>query len=89
MRPADNVIYTEPTKRLQMWIIFREDKSEFVNPDKYIVALVNDTDILAYQKTFSGYYFPVNADVYYFQEFVRDNMGRLFFARRYDIATIQ
>jgi hypothetical protein len=72
-----------------MWIIFREDKSEFVNPDKYIVALVNDTDILAYQKTFSGYYFPVNADVYYFQEFVRDNMGRLFFARRYDVATIQ
>ena len=72
-----------------MWIIFREDKSEFVNPDKYIVALVNDADILAYQKTFSGYYFPVNADVYYFQEFVRDNMGRLFFARRYDIATIQ
>jgi hypothetical protein len=72
-----------------MWIIFREDKSEFVNPDKYIVALVNDADILAYQSTFSGYYFPVNTDVSYFQEFVRDNNGRLYFARRYDVTTIQ
>jgi hypothetical protein len=68
-----------------MWIIFREDKSEFVNPDKYVVALVNDADILTYQSTFSGYYFPVNTDVSYFQEFVRDTEGRLYFARRYEV----
>jgi hypothetical protein len=72
-----------------MWIIFREDKSEFVHPDKYVVALVNDADILTYQSTFSGYYFPVNTDVTYFQEFVRDTEGRLYFARRYEVFMTQ
>lgn len=73
-----------------MWVIFRENKSEFIHPDKYVVALVNDIDIVAYQETFvGGYFFPLNTDVSYFQEFVRDSQGRLFFARRYDVTTLQ
>lgn len=68
-----------------MWIVFREDKSEFVHPDKYIAALVNDVDILAYQASLGGYQFPINTDVNYLQEFVRDSDGRLYFARRYEV----
>lgn len=72
-----------------MWIVFREDKSEFVNPDKYVVALVNDVDILTYQHSLGGYLFPINTDVNYLQEFVRDHDGLLYFTRRYDVARIQ
>ena len=72
-----------------MWVVFCESASNFQFVDKNVVALVNDADILTYQSTFSGYYFPVNIDVSYFQEFVRDTEGRLYFARRYEVFTTQ
>lgn len=72
-----------------MWIVFCENKSEFVHPDKYVVALVDDADILTFQSTLGGYQFPLNTDVKYLQEFVRDHEGRLYFARRYEVFTTQ
>ena len=83
--PAERAIYSQPAKNIHMWIVFREDKSEFINPDKYVVAVVNDSDILAYQASLGGYQFPLNTDVYFMQEFVRDDKGLLYHARRYEV----
>jgi hypothetical protein len=84
-----DAVYRQQTKIHQMWIVFREDKSEFVNLDKHVVALVNDLDILTYQHSLGGYLFALNTDVNYLQEFVRHHDGVLYFARRYDVARIQ
>jgi hypothetical protein len=71
-----------------MWIVFRENPSNFQFVDKNVVALVNDTDILAYQKTLGGFPYEINLDVWFLQVFVRTDTD-LFYARKYDVFTTQ
>lgn len=37
-----------------MWVIYRDCQSMFVNLDKYTVDLVEDDDILVFQKELAG-----------------------------------
>lgn len=71
-----------------MWVVFREDSSNIQFVDKHVVALVNDSDILAYQKTLGGFSYELNQDVWFLQIFVRTDTD-LFFARKYDVFTTQ
>jgi hypothetical protein len=71
-----------------MWIVFRENPSNFQFVDKNVVALVNDTDILAYQKTLGGFPYEINLDVWFLQIFVRTDTD-LFYARKYEVFTTQ
>ena len=71
-----------------MWIVFRENPSNFQFVDKNVVALVNDTDILAYQKTLGGFPYEINLDVWFLQIFARTDTD-LFYARKYEVFTTQ
>lgn len=71
-----------------MWVVFRENPSNFQFVDKNVVALVNDTDILAYQKTLGGFPYEINLDVWFLQIFVRTDTD-LFYARKYDVFMTQ
>jgi hypothetical protein len=71
-----------------MWVVFCESASNFQFVDKNVVALVNDADILAYQKTLGGFPYEINLDVWFLQMFVRTDTD-VFFARKYPVITIQ
>ena len=71
-----------------MWVVFREDSSNIQFVDKHVVALVNDTDILAYQKTLGGCPYEFNMDVWFLQIFVRTDTD-LFYVRKYHVFTTQ
>ena len=76
------------TEKSIMWVVFREDSSNTQFVDKHVVALVNDSDILAYQKTLGGFPYELNQDVWFLQIFVRTDTD-LYFARKYHVLTIQ
>jgi hypothetical protein len=71
-----------------MWVVFCENLSNFQFVDKNVVALVNDADILAYQKTLGGFPYEINLDVCFLQIFARTDEA-LFYVRKYEVVTIQ
>lgn len=76
------------TEKSIMWIVFREDSSNIQFVDKNVVALVNDSDILVYQKTLGGFLYEINVDVWFLQVLARTDTD-LYFARKYDVFTTQ
>lgn len=76
------------TEKSIMWVVFRENTSNTQFVDKNVVGLVNDADILAYQKTLGGFPYELNQDVWFLQIFVRTDTD-LFYVRKYDVITIQ
>jgi hypothetical protein len=70
-----------------MWIIFREPRTPFNHIDRFVADMVEDEDIIAYQKqlaaTVGGRIHEVRDDVYFLQSFFSPEKGGDYFARRY------
>jgi hypothetical protein len=68
-----------------MWVIFREIDSQFLNLDKHVYALVNDEDILTYQRLLSkdGCFYEIHLDVSFLQLFAISWDGVFYYARKY------
>ena len=71
-----------------MWVVFCESASIFQFVDKNVVALVNDADILVYQKTLGGFQYEINLDVQFLQIFARTDTD-VFYVRKYEVFTTQ
>lgn len=75
-----------------MWIVFREATTQFIHLDRYVVALVEDDDILEYQKDLAikvnGKTYEVH-DVSFLQQFVAAADGLDYFVRKYKVWTSQ
>ena len=72
-----------------MWIIYYDPNNQFVTPDKYTWMLVEDQDILNYQKYLAGsqgHAHPLQLQNRFLQHFVTFHDGRQleYFARRYE-----
>ena len=74
-----------------MWVIFRDPKTVFTHLDKYIVELIADDEILAYQQqmhaTLGGRAHEIHTDVYFLQSFFTSSQDVDYFARRYNTWT--
>ena len=72
-----------------MWVIFRDPKTAFNHPDKYVFEMVADEDILAYQKemitVIGGHAHEIMTDVYFLQPFFSSKDDVEYFARRYKV----
>ncbi len=70
-----------------MWVIFRDPETAFLDMDKYIVDVIADDDILAYQthllRTYGGQGHEVQTYVYFLQPFATTASGVCYFARKY------
>jgi hypothetical protein len=70
-----------------MWVIFRDSKSSFEHLDKYVVDMVADEDIAAYQqhllKMHGGNAQEFHRDVYFLQAFLRTEKDVDYFIRKY------
>lgn len=73
-----------------MWVIFQDCQSVFDHLDKYVVAIVDDADILDYQRelvsSINGCSYEIH-DVPFLQVFVKSDEIGNFFARKYSIWT--
>jgi hypothetical protein len=69
-----------------MWIVFRDPQTPFLHLDKYVVALVEDKDIRAYQadlcRRIGGRVYEFDSDVLYLQQFVTGQDETEYYARR-------
>jgi hypothetical protein len=72
-----------------MWVIFRDPKTPFTYLDKYVVDLVEDKDILAYQEgvlaVHGGRMFDLNLQACFSQQMVRTADDVSYFARKYTV----
>ena len=70
-----------------MWVIFRDPKTAFNHPDKYVFEMVADEDILAYQKgmgeIIGGRAHDFLQDVYFLQPFFTSKDDVEYYVRRY------
>jgi hypothetical protein len=70
-----------------MWVIFRDPKTPFNHIDKFVLDVVAEEDILAYQKqlteTVGGRAHEIHLDVYFIQQFFTSKDDVEYFARRY------
>jgi hypothetical protein len=67
-----------------MWVIFRDPKTAFNHPDKYVFEMVADEDILTYQKQMgNGHVYEIMTDIYFLQPFFRSKDDVEYFARKY------
>lgn len=70
-----------------MWIVFRDPKTAFNHPDKYVFEMVGDEDILAYQKGMSeilgGRSHEIMQDVYFLQLFFTSKDDVEYYVRKY------
>ena len=70
-----------------MWIIFRDPKTAFNHLDKYVIEVVADEDILAYQKQMNevigGRQHEILQDVYFLQPFFSSKDDVEYFVRKY------
>lgn len=70
-----------------MWIIFRDPVTPFMHTDKYVIAIVSDEDILAYQallhSTVGGRVIELNVDAWFLQPMLLSEDDVEYFARRY------
>lgn len=71
----------------RMWVIFRDPKTAFNHPDKYVFEMVEDEDILKYQKGMSeilgGQAYDFHQDVYFLQPFFTSKDDVEYFVRKY------
>ena len=69
-----------------MWIVFRDPQTPFLHLDKYVVALVEDKDIRAYQsdllRRIGGRAYEFELEVLYLQQFVTGQDETEYYARR-------
>jgi hypothetical protein len=78
-----------------MWVIFRDPKTPFLHLDKYVFALVEDTDIATYHAGLlarvGGRTHDIDPDVFFLQQFVSSADDVEFYARRFTVCreTIQ
>jgi hypothetical protein len=70
-----------------MWVVFYDPNTAFNHPDKYIVAIVSDDDIFAYQTAMPGEKHEISADNPYLQPFVTQHPFKVYYARRFDVWT--
>ena len=72
-----------------MWVIFRDPESVFLDMDKYIVDVIADDDILAYQtkllKAYGGQGHEIQTYVLFMQPFMTTSSGVHYFARKYKL----
>ena len=70
-----------------MWIVFRDPKTVFNHLDKFVLEVVADADIEAYQRqlkeTLGGYAHEFHRDVYFLQPFFTSSQDLDYFARKY------
>ena len=70
-----------------MWIVFRDPQTVFYQVDKYVVDLVEDDDISAYQdmlsNTSGGMRIEFHTDVHYIQPFFRTPDGVDYSVKKY------
>ena len=70
-----------------MWVIFRDPKTVFNHPDKYVFEMVADEHILAYQKKMievvGGRAHEILTDVYFLQPFFASKDDVDYFARKF------
>lgn len=84
-------IFHFQTKReshlVNMWIVFRDPKTAFNHPDKYVFEMVADEDILAYQKqmkeAIKGRVHEIMQDVYFLQPFFTSKDDVEYYVRKY------
>lgn len=66
--------------------MFRDPQTPFLHLDKYVVALVEDTDIRAYQSDLvgriGGRIYEIDTEVLYLQPFVTGQDETEYYARR-------
>jgi len=71
----------------RMWVIFRDPKTAFNHPDKYVFEMVADNDILKYQKgmgeIIGGRAHDFLQDVYFLQPFFTSKDDVEYYVRRY------
>jgi hypothetical protein len=65
-----------------MWVVFYDPNTAFNHPDKYIVAIVSDDDIFAYQNAMPGEKHEISADNPYLQPFVTQQRTRQILQRK-------
>lgn len=70
-----------------MWILFRDPRTVFNHLDKFVVEVVADGDIHAYQQqmmaTLGGRAHEFHDDVYFLQPFFTSKDDVNYFARKY------
>ena len=70
-----------------MWVIFRDPKTPFNHPDKYVFEMVADEDIFAYQKgmrdVIGGRCHDFLQDVYFLQPFFTSKEEVDYYVRKY------
>lgn len=70
-----------------MWVIFRDPKTVFNHLDKFVLEVVEDGDILAYQaqmkETLGGWAHGIHQDVYFLQPFFTSKQDVDYFVRKY------
>jgi|688.fasta_scaffold2449521_2 hypothetical protein len=70
-----------------MWILFRDPRTVFNHLDKFVVEVVADGDIQAYQQqmmaTLGGRAHEFHDDVYFLQPFFTSKDDVNYFARKY------
>lgn len=70
-----------------MWVIFRDPNTLFNHLDKYVYEIVEDDDILAYQRELhakvGGQIHELNQTVFFLQQCVSSHNEVEYFARRY------
>jgi hypothetical protein len=70
-----------------MWVIFRDPKTAFNHPDKYVFEMVADEDIHAYQRqmvsVIGGRAHEFLTDVYFLQPFFASKDDVDYFVRKF------
>lgn len=70
-----------------MWILFRDPKTIFNHLDKFVIEVVADEDIVAYQsqlqETLGGRAHEFHQDVYFIQPFLTSKQDVDYFVRKY------
>ena len=70
-----------------MWVIFRDPKNAFNHVDKFVVEVVEDKDIVAYQqmllRVLGGRLVEFHLNVPYNQQIFTSLQGVVYFAKKY------
>jgi hypothetical protein len=72
---------------VRMWVIFRDPKNAFNHVDKFVVEVVEDKDIVAYQqmllRVLGGRLVDFHLNVPYNQQIFTSLQGAVYFAKKY------
>ena len=71
-----------------MWVIFRDPNTAFNHLDKFVYQIVEEEEILAYQRALhersGGRMHELNQSVFFIQQFLTTQDDVEYFARRYN-----